>query len=108
MKTGTRPPRYALHQTDLGWIGGVQSEHGLAYLTLPASDPSHVLEELERPRGGTAVEDPAALAPVFDQIDRYLAGEVRAFDAPLDLVGTPFQIGVWRALLEIPWGATVS
>lgn len=27
---------------------------------------------------------------------------------PLDLYGTPFQLSVWRALLDIPFGETVS
>ena len=27
---------------------------------------------------------------------------------PLDLKGTPFQLSAWRALLQIPYGATSS
>lgn len=49
--------------------------------------------------------------PLFDavagELDEYLRGRRRAFGLPLDLSrGTPFQQAVWRALLEIPHGAT--
>jgi methylated-DNA-[protein]-cysteine S-methyltransferase len=40
---------------------------------------------------------------------RYFAGESVVFDLPLDLdSGTAFQQAVWRALLQIPRGATTS
>ena len=38
----------------------------------------------------------------------YLAGERRTFDLPLDPRGTPFQLAVWHALAEIPYGQTVT
>lgn len=42
------------------------------------------------------------------QLEQYFSGERRRFDIPLELAGTPFQETVWRALLEIPYGATES
>jgi len=42
------------------------------------------------------------------QLDEYFAGERRAFDLPLDFVGTAFQCRVWAALLTIPYGETRS
>ncbi len=42
------------------------------------------------------------------QLKRYFAGEPISFDLPLDLLGTPFQQSVWRALLAIPAGSTRS
>ena len=50
--------------------------------------------------------------PHFDvlerQLDEYFAGDRRAFDLPLALAGTPFQERVWRQLLAIPFGETIS
>lgn len=43
-----------------------------------------------------------------DQIVEYLAGERATFDVALDLVGTDFQVDVWNALNEIPYGETRS
>lgn len=42
------------------------------------------------------------------QLRGYFAGEITAFDLPLDMRGTDFQKSVWAALLTIPYGATRS
>ena len=42
------------------------------------------------------------------QLKEYFAGERRSFSIPLDMRGTPFQKNVWRALLTIPFGETMS
>jgi methylated-DNA-[protein]-cysteine S-methyltransferase len=42
------------------------------------------------------------------QLRAYFAGELRVFDLPLAPRGTPFQQRVWQALLEIPYGRTMS
>ncbi len=42
------------------------------------------------------------------QLQEYVEGKRKAFSLNLELVGTPFQKSVWRALLEIPYGKTVS
>ena len=51
-------------------------------------------------------------SPVMDiavaQLDEYFKGNRQEFDVPLLFVGTDFQKKVWNALLEIPYGKTVS
>ncbi|NDJ10933.1 MAG: methylated-DNA--[protein]-cysteine S-methyltransferase [Acidobacteriia bacterium] len=42
------------------------------------------------------------------QIREYLAGERAEFDLPLDMEGSDFQIEVWQALRNIPYGETRS
>ncbi len=42
------------------------------------------------------------------QLNQYFAGKRTQFDLPIALSGTPFQERVWRALLEIEYGATAS
>ncbi len=46
--------------------------------------------------------------PIFTQIREYLAGERECFDVDVQLSGTPFQQSVYRTLLQIPYGETVS
>ncbi len=48
------------------------------------------------------------MAPCLEQVDEYLSARRKTFSVPLDLRGTPFQVKVWRALLEIPFGETQS
>jgi methylated-DNA-[protein]-cysteine S-methyltransferase len=55
-----------------------------------------------------ARRDPAALAEVTAQLESYFAGELTEFDAPLAPRGSEFQLRVWNALLEIPYGETAS
>lgn len=42
------------------------------------------------------------------ELDEYFSGTRREFDLPLSLHGTPFQKSVWRELLRIPYGRTVT
>ena len=47
-------------------------------------------------------------APVKSQLIAYFKGELKVFDLPLAPVGTPFQLKVWQALRDIPYGELVS
>lgn len=42
------------------------------------------------------------------QLAAYFAGELTDFDLPLKMIGTEFQKSVWRELLNIPYGVTIS
>jgi len=49
------------------------------------------------------------LKPVLhQQLHEYFTGKRKTFDFPLAPKGTPFQLAVWNALLEIPYGDTVT
>ncbi len=48
------------------------------------------------------------LMQVAHQLTAYFAGEITAFDLPLRLKGTAFQLSVWQQLLQIPYGETRS
>jgi methylated-DNA-[protein]-cysteine S-methyltransferase len=52
--------------------------------------------------------DHGPFGAVVEQLAAYFAGELDTFDLPLALHGTEFQRTVWSALLEIPYGETVS
>ncbi|MXY93143.1 MAG: methylated-DNA--[protein]-cysteine S-methyltransferase [Caldilineaceae bacterium SB0670_bin_27] len=48
------------------------------------------------------------LEEVRRQLDAYFAGDLRSFDLPLELDGTPFQRQVWQQLLSVDYGQTAS
>jgi methylated-DNA-[protein]-cysteine S-methyltransferase len=50
----------------------------------------------------------APFADVRAQLQEYFAGERVAFDVPLAMHGTRFELQVWHALVDIPYGETVS
>ncbi len=52
--------------------------------------------------------DDDAFADVRAQLAAYFAGELTDFEVPLAPVGTAFQLSVWGALQEIPYGRTES
>lgn len=49
---------------------------------------------------------PGAFGYARTQLAEYFAGGRRAFELALDPAGTPFQRLAWRALAEVPYGAT--
>jgi methylated-DNA-[protein]-cysteine S-methyltransferase len=42
------------------------------------------------------------------QLTEFFQGQRKNFDLPISPAGTPFQQRVWRALMEVPFGAVVS
>lgn len=53
-------------------------------------------------------KDHAALADIQKQVSEYDDGTRRSFDVVRAAHGTPWQMRVWDALWEIPYGATWS
>ncbi len=43
-----------------------------------------------------------------NQLQAYFDGKLKEFDLPLKFEGTEFQISVWQALQQIPYGETAS
>jgi len=54
------------------------------------------------------VDDDAVLQAARQQLDAYFAGDRTDFDLPLAPSGTAFQMQVWAALRQIPYGQTIS
>jgi AraC family transcriptional regulator of adaptative response/methylated-DNA-[protein]-cysteine methyltransferase len=42
------------------------------------------------------------------ELTGYFAGKIKKFTVPLIFPGTPFQMKVWKGLLDIPYGETRS
>jgi methylated-DNA-[protein]-cysteine S-methyltransferase len=84
-------------ESPVGLLRLVGDDAGLVQLhMLDPATPRHGDDGAER------------LAAAVEQLTAYFAGELRVFDLPLALGGTPFQERVWAALREIPYGQTAS
>lgn len=77
------------------WLAGTRRER--------ASRRSARLLHADFAESATAVTETAAR-----QLDEYFAGTRQKFDVPLLFAGTIFQKKVWNALLQIPFGETIS
>lgn len=50
----------------------------------------------------------APFVAVRKQLAEYFDGRRQEFDVPLKLAGTPFQQRVWKELVRIPFGTTIT
>lgn len=87
--------------TPLGRVLVVTSGQDLVGLSFDGLDRTPAVSRL--PDLGSA-----ALVEVRRQLDEYFAGIRTAFDVPLRLEGTPFQLEVWSALVDIPLGTVAT
>lgn len=91
--------RYSYMESRIGRILLARDSRGLARIEYESSG--------ERARPDPSwVEDDAAFADVRTQLGEYFDGQRREFTIKLAPQGTPFQLAVWRALLEIRYGTT--
>jgi methylated-DNA-[protein]-cysteine S-methyltransferase len=56
--------------------------------------------------GSPLVENDEKLKPYTNELIEYFDGERQSFTVPFDYNGTGFQLAVWNALCEIPYGQT--
>lgn len=100
--------RYAVFETELGWVGLAASAAGLQRVVLPRATRSIALEVTLLGLEG-AVADPLAFGDLAERMRRYFKGERVAFADELDLShATPFWRAVWQATCRIPYGETRS
>ena len=89
------------------------AESPIGRLVLVGTDDGLRAIEFPEARGGRPpdpawVPDRGRFADALEQLAAYFRGALRRFDIMLRPEGTPFQQRVWRALLDIPYGDTVS
>lgn len=42
------------------------------------------------------------------EFEDYFSGKLRVFHAPIDPIGTPFQLRCWEAIRSVPYGQTIT
>jgi O-6-methylguanine DNA methyltransferase len=66
------------------------------------------LRKLRQKFPGNVVRSDRKNQKALTQLKKYLKRELKHFDCPLDMRGTPFEKRVWSALKKIPYGETRS
>jgi methylated-DNA-[protein]-cysteine S-methyltransferase len=90
---------WSVYESPVGPLTVVARGERLQSLFFPGAAATPRPEESRRPE---------ALAGAHVQLEEYFAGERREFDLPLEPVGPPSLRRIWRQLLEIPYGETIS
>ena len=86
----------------------INSPVGMLHLIFDDRYLRHILSQmhsLQPPPYWQRVESLPYLAA--KQLNAYFAGTLSEFDLPISLEGTTFQLEVWAALEEIPYGETI-
>lgn len=100
---------YGVHESPFGELLVARTDRGVCRAAfLGYSDMDTELAQLRSDwPASTLVEDPAATDPV---VARMLGRPEERAEGPISIrvSGTNFQIAVWRALMNIPYGAVVS
>lgn len=97
----------AVFDSPVGAFHVASTEGSLAYVQLPHANGrgfsgwQHRCMPEAEVRAGFA-PNRAAIKQILD----YLDGKRRSFELEIDLRGTPFQLDVWNALRDIPFGET--
>ncbi len=100
--------RYTTTDSPLGRILIAATEIGVCAVSLGDEDGALVAELVrEFPRARVERDDPGLQAWAREVAER-AAGTLSPRWVPVDLMGTVFQLRVWKALREIPPGATRS
>ena len=83
------------YETPVGRLGIAESDGKISHVSF--------FDSLE----GEEVET-SLIKEAHRQLDEYFKGNRKVFDLPLLLDGTEFQVKVWKALMTISYGETVS
>lgn len=93
----------------IGRIYVASTENGVCKMSVPKETRKDFFQWLKEHFDIDAVTDNRARnREVIDQLSRYFNGKLAKFNVPVDLMGTPFQIRVWRELCRISYGTTIT
>ncbi len=103
-----KPIARTIWKGPLGVTGLVARDGKLAAIHT-VTDPAQFAHKVELTYGTPGKLTRTPFLGIIRQLEEYFAGSRLVFKIPLDLsLGTPFQRQVWRGLLDIPYGETVT
>jgi methylated-DNA-[protein]-cysteine S-methyltransferase len=107
MKKGAARLTSTVIDSPVGPLLLVARDGALAGLYMNERAPVRVMAAIDND-GGPGDADAAMFEEAARQLGEYFEGRRQVFDLPLALEGTSFQRVVWKALLGIGYGETVS
>jgi O-6-methylguanine DNA methyltransferase len=96
-------------ESKIGLIYVASTEKGVCKVSVPRQTKRDFFRWLRENFDDSEVADNKSRnREVIDQLARYFNGKLAKFAVNIDLIGTPFQVRVWRELGKIPYGTTIS
>ena len=96
--------------TPLGKMFVASTNKGICMLTF--YNEKSIQKQMDKLKKFFDADIMSAHNPHFDtlkkELNEYFEGSRENFEVPLQLLGTPFQISVWKILQAIPYGNTIS
>lgn len=94
---------YCEVKTDLGPMHVTYSDNAISGLYWPSN-----LNRATLAKDFILKKDHTLIERLEAQLQEYFMGQRKTFDLPLDPIGTDFQRSAWQALVQIPFGKTIS
>ena len=96
--------------TPLGEMFAATSKKGIVMLCF--FTPFNIEAKIQTLKNTLDAEVIPGNSEIFDvlkiQLEEYFNKKRKTFEIPFQLIGSPFQIQSWKALLDIPYGKTIS
>lgn len=97
---------HAIHKNRLGRVYLASDGEALTGAWIQGQAHFGTIQELGTPLDD--VDQLPLLQQAAQELDEYLAGKRQYFDVPVYPQGSDFQLAVWQALTEIPYGYTTT
>ncbi len=98
-------PKYYSFESPIGKLTVYFTDEGIVSLIFAEEGDNH--KYIERYYGTPILVDKKDYN-YHEEIIKYLKGELKEFTVPISFKGTSFQESVWRELLNIPYGETLT
>jgi methylated-DNA-[protein]-cysteine S-methyltransferase len=96
-------------ESKIGLIYVASTDTGVCKICLPRQTKRDFLRWLREHFDDSEVTDNKSRnREVIDQLTRYFNGKLARFTVSIDMIGTPFQIRVWKELTRISYGNTIT
>jgi methylated-DNA-[protein]-cysteine S-methyltransferase len=100
---------YTVLDSKIGRILVTRTDKGLNNLLFHQPTWGKFFEELKKKKNIELVRDENKFSKLKKELNQYLSGKKVGFTEKLDLSsGTLFQQKVWKKMLEVPFGKTIS
>ncbi|NLF50524.1 MAG: methylated-DNA--[protein]-cysteine S-methyltransferase [Leptolinea sp.] len=100
--------RYIIDKTDIGFVLIAATDRGVCFLQFGESENNLKKDLMDEYPKAELIRQTEELTLYVDQLNKYLAGDVKELMIPLCIQATVFRMKVWEALRRIPYGQTRS